>query len=186
MHWAELEQRQPALAAKGRKLLMAPGVLLVGTIRSDGAPRISPVEPLVMAGDLWLSMLLGSQKAKDLLRDPRILVQSITTSPDGKAGEFRIRGSAPPMDDDATISDYAATVAREIGWQPVPGQFHLFRIEIDTVTYIRYENGDQYLTAWPDGGETVRRAITPTSLGPAEPTRQLLKDESATGRPATT
>lgn len=159
-------------------MLVAPGVLLIGTTRRDDTARTSPVELLLMSGDLWLSMLLGSRKAGDLLRDSRILVQSITTSPDGKAGEFRLRGTTHPTDNPAVVGDYAAIVAREIGWQPVPGQFHLFRIAFDSVTYIRYENGDQYLTRWPDGGETVRRAITPTSLGSAEPIRQLLVDET--------
>jgi hypothetical protein len=43
--------------------LIAPGVLLVVTIRRDGTPRVSPVEPLVLDGDLWLSMMWQSRKA---------------------------------------------------------------------------------------------------------------------------
>jgi len=40
--------------------------MLVTTIRSDGTPRVSPVEPFVMDGILWLSMLWRSKKAADL------------------------------------------------------------------------------------------------------------------------
>jgi hypothetical protein len=56
MKWSELERRQPGLADLGRQRLRDPGVVLVATIRRDGTPRLSPVEPFVMDGDLWLSM----------------------------------------------------------------------------------------------------------------------------------
>ena len=57
MDWSELERRQPALAALGRRRLLDPGVVLVATIRADGTPRVSPVEPFSLDGALWLSML---------------------------------------------------------------------------------------------------------------------------------
>jgi len=53
MDWSELEQSQPGLAALGRQRLLEPGVVLVATIRGDGTPRISPVEPFVLDGDGW-------------------------------------------------------------------------------------------------------------------------------------
>ena len=78
MRWDDLHEHQPRLAAIAAERLVAPGVLLVVTIRADGAPRLSPVEPFVLDGDLWLSMMLGSRKAADLVRDPRVLVHSVT------------------------------------------------------------------------------------------------------------
>ena len=89
MRWAELEQRQPRLAERARERLVDPGVLLVVTIRRDGTPRLSPVEPLLLDGELWLSMLWGSRKAADLHRDPRVLVHGIVTSRDGQDGEVK-------------------------------------------------------------------------------------------------
>ena len=52
--WSELERRQPALVGLGRRRLLDPGVVLVATIRADGTPRVSPVEPFVLDGALWL------------------------------------------------------------------------------------------------------------------------------------
>jgi hypothetical protein len=57
----------------------------VATIRSDGTPRISPMESFVLYGVLWLSMLWGSTKAADLQRDPRVLVHSVITSRDANS-----------------------------------------------------------------------------------------------------
>ena len=95
MRWTELEQRQPNLAEVGRQRLIDPGVLLVATIRRDGTPRLSPVEPYVLDGDLLLSMMWQSRKAMDLHRDRRILVHSTVTSRDGGEGEFKLRGPGP-------------------------------------------------------------------------------------------
>jgi hypothetical protein len=93
-------------------------VLVVTTWR-DGTPRLSPVEPLVMDGDLWLSMMWQSTKARDLLRDPRILIHSVITSRDGSEGEFKIRGTARAENDPGVQRRYADTAARELGWEPV-------------------------------------------------------------------
>ncbi|HET6940159.1 MAG TPA: pyridoxamine 5'-phosphate oxidase family protein, partial [Nocardioides sp.] len=86
MRWSELDERQPRLAAKARERLVEPGVLLVVSLRKDGTPRLSPVEPYVMDGRLLLSMLWQSRKARDLQRDPRVLVHGIVTGPDGGEG----------------------------------------------------------------------------------------------------
>lgn len=176
MRWDQLVEQQPRLAEVGEARLVTPGVVLVGTIRADGTPRISPVEPLVWEGDLWLSMLLGSHKATDLQRDPRLLVHSIVTSREGTAGEFKLRGRAGEVTSDAVQRGYAAQVSGRLGWDPVPGRFHLFRVDLDDVAFVRYdpETGDQFVTRWPAGEEFVRRGTSATSVGEPEPYRELL------------
>jgi hypothetical protein len=176
VRWREFAEEAPRLARLGRARLIEPGVVLVGTIRRDGTPRISPVEPLLWEGDLWLSMLLGSYKASDLRRDPRILVHSIVTSRDGGHGEYKVRGTAVAETATELQAGYAAQVRDELGWEPVPGQFHLFRVDLADVTFIRYEQetGDQFVTRWPAGHEFVRRGTSATALSKPEPYRALL------------
>ena len=93
MRWSEISARQPALGVVADRLLIEPGVLLAGTIRRDGTARISGVEPLVLDGDLQLSMMSGSAKSRDLGRDPRIVLNSVITSPSPPA-EIKVRGRA--------------------------------------------------------------------------------------------
>ena len=176
MKWSELERRQPGLADLGRQRLLDPGVVLVATIRRDGTPRVSPVEPLVMDGDLWLSMLWQSTKAADLIRDPRVLVHGVITNRDGREGEFKVRGHARSEKDRAVQWRYGEAVAQALGWKPEAGQFHLFAVDIDHVSYLRYDEptGDQYVTQWPPGREYVRRGTTATSLGQPESRTDIL------------
>ncbi|HEX3815512.1 MAG TPA: pyridoxamine 5'-phosphate oxidase family protein [Mycobacteriales bacterium] len=176
MKWSQLAIEQPALGAVATERLIKPGVLLVGTTRQDGSPRISGVEPLVMDGDLWLSMMQLSTKARDLRRDPRILLHSIITGPE-PAAELKVRGTVRVETDSAVAERYAAAVATEIGWQPVVGQFALFAIDIEDITYVGYdpETHGQHVARWPAGTEYLRPATTPTSLGAPQPVRRLLR-----------
>jgi hypothetical protein len=164
----------------GRLRLFTPGVVLVATIRRDGAPRLSPVEPYVMDGRLLLSMLWQSRKALDLLRDPRALVHGIITSRDGGDGEFKVRGTAQIVAEADVQQRYAGAVARDLGWRPVPGRFHLFALDIDHVTYVRYDDqtGDQYVALWPPAREFVRRGTSAASVGEPQPRRDILVDEA--------
>jgi len=175
MRWSEISARQPALGAVADRLLIEPGVLLAGTIRRDGAARISGVEPLVLDGDLWLSMVSGSAKSRDLRRDPRVVLNSVITSPSPPA-EIKVRGTARAVTEQNRQERYAAAVREQIGWQPVAGQFTLFIVEVIDVTYIGSEpgTGAQHVARWPSGEEYIRPQLTPTSLGPPQAVSRLL------------
>ena len=177
MRWQELQDQQPRLGGIAQNRLIGPGVLLVVTIRQDGTPRLSPVEPFVLDGDLWLSMMLGSRKAADLGRDPRLLVHSIVSGPDGEEGEVKLRGTARGKDDEPTHRRYAEAVSAVLPWSPEVGRFHLFTMDIEQVTYVRYDNatGDQHLAIWPPAKEFVRRGTSATTVGEPEAVREILQ-----------
>jgi hypothetical protein len=176
MRWSEVEQRQRRLAELGRRMLGDPGVVLVATIRTDGAPRVSPVEPLFWNEDLWLSMGWGTLKAADLGRDSRVLVHSIVSTRDGSDGEYKLRGTAVPESGRDVQEQYAGAVAAQLGWTPTPGRFQLFRVDVADLTFIRWDDAtnDQYVTRWPEGTEFVRRGTSATSLGTRESVHELL------------
>jgi hypothetical protein len=176
MRWSQMTAQQPKLSQLAEQRLLAPGVVLVASIRRDGTPRLSPVEPFVLDGTFWLSMLWQSRKAADLIRDPRILVHSVITNRDGGEGEFKIRGTARAEDALQVQRQYADAVAASIGWKPEPGRFHLFDIDIENVVYIRYDNatGDQHVASWPPGREFIRRGTSATSVGEPESVSDLI------------
>jgi hypothetical protein len=145
--------------------------VLVRTIHRDGTPTISPVEPFVMDGDLWLIMMWRSTMAIDLTRDPRILVHSVITSRDGGEGEYKVRGTVHSQTDVAAQRRFADSVEKSLGWLPEPGRFHLFAVDIDQIIFIRYDDasGDQFVACWPKEREFVRRGTSATTLGYPEP-----------------
>jgi len=176
LRWSDLAAQEPTLAALAEEKLIGPGVLLIGTTRRDGTARISGVEPLVMDGDLWLSMMRTSTKALDLSRDPRISLNSIITGPE-PAIEIKVRGRARLVTDPAVHERYASKVAAQLGWQPVVGQFTLFAVDIFDVTQIGYDpkTHGQHVARWPEGTEYIRPATSPTSLGRKQHVRRLLQ-----------
>jgi hypothetical protein len=86
MERAEFAEQAPELAALAERRFEENRLGLVGTLRKDGSPRISPVEVFFVDGVPLLGMMWGSQKALDILRDPRIVVHSTTTNPDATEG----------------------------------------------------------------------------------------------------
>ena len=154
-------------------MLERPGVVLVATIRRDGTPRLSPVEPFFWDGELWLAMMWRSRKAGDLRRDHRVLVHSIITSRDGAEGEAKVRGTAVFEDDVERRSVVCRAIGDAMPWEPDPERVELFRVDVESATLIRYAvSGDQHVMLWPQRRKFVRRETSATSVGKPE-------DESA-------
>ncbi|HEY4948336.1 MAG TPA: pyridoxamine 5'-phosphate oxidase family protein, partial [Acidimicrobiales bacterium] len=99
--------------------------MLVGTLRANGWPRISPVEPLIVDGGLYLGMMWQSRKALDLLGDPRCVVHSTVTDRAGTEGDVKVYGRAVPVDDAGARERYCRALEARIGWRPEE-DFHLF------------------------------------------------------------
>jgi hypothetical protein len=92
--WRDLDQGAPEIARLGMARLAAVPVAMLGTVRPDGSPRISPVEPCLVGGQLLIGAMAWSRKAADLHRDPRYVLHSVMTGPDTGEGELKLHGSA--------------------------------------------------------------------------------------------
>jgi Pyridoxamine 5'-phosphate oxidase len=151
MRWSQFEATNEELGALVRKKLLEPGLVLVATVRVDGSPRVSPVNPHVWDGDLCLSLAATTHKADDVRRDPRVLVHNVVSRVDGADGELKLRAQALPEIDDAALDGFAAAVKERTGWAPPAGTFRLFRLDINDVTFIERENRPAYapeVTRW--------------------------------------
>jgi hypothetical protein len=157
MNWSEFAEAAPELSRFGEERFKSTGLALVGTVRKDGLPRISPVEPLIVDGQLYLGMMWRSRKALDLLRDPRCLVQTVVCNRNDPAEDLKLRGVAVDVRDPETIERYCQALKEAIDWRP-EGQFHLFALDIESATFIKYlPNGDQQLVEWQPGAAPRER-----------------------------
>lgn len=149
MHWNEFATAAPELARLGEERLEKWGLCLVGTIRRDGTPRISPVEPVITGGKLNLGMMWRSKKALDLLRDPRCLLHSIITDKAGTEGEFKLRGQAAEITDEDQRERYCVALYEKIKWRPEGVEWHLFALDIEQAAYQVFENEKRKTEVWP-------------------------------------
>jgi hypothetical protein len=137
MNWSEFKTAAPELAEAGEKLFERVGVILIGTLRKDGSPRISPVEMLIVGNQiypsqLYLGMMPNSLKAQDLLRDGRCTVHSLISDKTAPEGEFKLHGVAVNVQDQAERKFYCDELKKKIGFSPEGMPFHLFSIDIQS------------------------------------------------------
>ena len=124
---------------------------MVGTLRRDGWPRISPVEPFIVDGQLYLGMMWRSRKALDVLRDPRCVVHSTVSDRQGSEGEFKVYGRAVEVTDLKERSRFAEAVFEAIGYRPEEPEFHCFAIVIESVAFTRLQDDKLVHRVWKPG-----------------------------------
>ena len=152
MKWDEFAQACPELARLGEERLRAKELCLVGTLRKNGWPRISPVEPDFVDGELMLGMMWQSPKALDLQRDPRLVVHSVVSNRDGKEGDFKLYGRAAPVEEPEHRARYRATIKARIDWEPAEPNYHLFAVDVDSAGFVTFAE-PRFGLAWdPQGG----------------------------------
>jgi Pyridoxamine 5'-phosphate oxidase len=149
--WADFAHEQPDLARRGEALLEATGLCMLGTLRANGYPRISPVEPLLHEGQLYLGMMWQSRKARDLLRDPRCVVHNAHADKNGTDGDFKLYGLARDVRDPGERERYCRALQAKIGWRPENDEFHLFKVDVTEVGWFRVVNQAHETEAWRPG-----------------------------------
>ena len=154
MSWRKLETGAPEIAAAARELFAQGTVVLIGTLRKDGSPRISCVEPCIFEGELLLGMMWRSRKALDLLRDPRIVVRNTIWGSTGNEREVNLRGRAIEVTDDNARRRYREAVSETIPWEEP--NYHLFSVDIETASLVEYGDGQQTVKLWPAGTTLTR------------------------------
>ena len=149
--WQQFGAQAPELAALGEAQFARTGLALVGTLRRDGWPRISPVEPFIVEGQLYLGMMWRSVKALDLLRDPRCVVHSTVSNRDGTEGEFKVYGRAVEVNDPEERRRFGDAVFAAIGFRPEEPEFHCFAISIESVVFLQLRDSEFHRQVWKAG-----------------------------------
>jgi hypothetical protein len=149
MKWIAFAAAAPELSTLGERRLDQTGLALIGTIRADGSPRISPIEPFFSDGELMLGMMWRSKKALDLLRDPRLTFHTATYDRSGADGDFKLYGTAVDVGDPAMRTRYGDVLEAKIQWRPSE-PFHLFAMDIERAGFVRFGK-EQVAMRWTPG-----------------------------------
>ncbi|MCA1647645.1 MAG: pyridoxamine 5'-phosphate oxidase family protein [Chloroflexi bacterium] len=145
--WSEVAAASPELARIVQERFDAHGLGLLATLRRDGSPRISGIEPLFALNDLWLGMMPGSRKALDLLRDGRFALHSATTDKQVTQGDARVAGVALAVEGEAEFARFRKAFAAHAGYPPPEGPFQLIRADIREISLIK-PGGDHLDIDW--------------------------------------
>jgi hypothetical protein len=143
-----MELGAPEIGQFGMARLNAARVALLGTLRRDGSPRISPVEPYVVQGQLLIGAMAWSAKASDLRRDPRYVLHSAVTGPDSGEGELKLHGSA------AEAGQHLRDLAADAWWRALPPEKAVvFTLHIGQAAFVDWDIGHGLLTVhrWSPG-----------------------------------
>jgi Pyridoxamine 5'-phosphate oxidase len=149
--WTEIEEDAPELAARARELLDAHKHKTLATLRKDGSPRISGTEAEIVDGELLWGSMPRSVKALDLQRDPRFALHSGSDDPPGWSGDAKVAGRAEELDDDERRRALVRAQGNEGG--DGPGEFHLFRADIEELVVTRLNDARDKLVieSWRAG-----------------------------------
>lgn len=133
--WNEFAIAEPDLAGRVRARFDAYRHKVLATLRKDGSPRISGVETTFDDDEVWLGMMKGSVKARDLQRDPRLALHSGTEDPDddamaGVVVDAKLSGRAVEVSDVGVLRKMTGIQEGELP------ESHLFKIDISEVVLI--------------------------------------------------
>ena len=142
--WSTFLADAPALAAAVRARFDANLHHVLGTLRPDGAPRLSGTELRFEDGQVTLGMMPGSRKLSDVHADPRVELHSAPLEEDLAEG-------------DAKLSGHLVEIVRS---EPGHEGAGFFRLELALVSLVRVADDELVLQTWRPGrgtAETRRR-----------------------------
>ncbi len=151
MNWAAFAAAAPELAELGLEGFREQNLCLLGTIRADGWPRISPTEVYFVDGELMLGMMVDSTKVRDLRRDPRLTVMTPQCDREAKRGDFKLYGRVVEVTDPAAREHYGETIFAAIGWRPEE-PYPLYAVDVDSASYISFGEQHRLLRWSPERG----------------------------------
>ncbi|HEY5519234.1 MAG TPA: pyridoxamine 5'-phosphate oxidase family protein [Candidatus Limnocylindrales bacterium] len=154
MNWKDFESAAPMISAFAFEAFNDDHLAILGTLRANGWPRVSPCEVYFVDGELLLGMMPNSAKALDLRRDPRITVVNGQEQRTPKRGDVKLYGTAREIThEQQQLRDrFADAQEAVIDWRPTD-PFHLFALDILTASYISFGEGKRYIRWSPERGE---------------------------------
>ena len=132
--WAEFERADPGLATFGRDRLDG-HVCFHATLRSDGSPRVHPVEPWIAEGLLMVRFRGQSPKVSEVFSRPAICVARSDDQPGRRGGEFLVHGIMEPIPPDHPAASPIVTVTRVL--------LAFFALSVDEAVGTIYEGADR-------------------------------------------
>lgn len=151
--WNDFARQAPRIAEVFVRRHTATGNLcFVATLRSDGYPRISPMEPRIFEGRLVLIGMPNTTKFRDLTRDPRFSLHTATTDTNVGDGDAKVWGEARNVQDPEVHARFAEDLFQESGFDLRKQRFdHFFVADLAGASSLEIRDGQLAITIWKAG-----------------------------------
>lgn len=151
--WTEFTENAPRISTIFKRRHAATGKLcMLATLRADGSPRISPMEPQIFEDHLLLIGMPGTRKFDDLRRDPRFSLHTATVDPQVGDGDAKLWGSVRDADDPALFERFAVALLLETGMDLLDsGTDHFYIADIDGASSLELAGEHLDVTIWKPG-----------------------------------
>jgi nitroimidazol reductase NimA-like FMN-containing flavoprotein (pyridoxamine 5'-phosphate oxidase superfamily) len=158
--WNDFAAQAPRIAdVFVRRHTAAGNLCMLATLRSDGYPRISPMEPSLLEDHLVLVGMPGTTKFLDLGRDPRFCLHTATIDPHVSEGDAKLWGEATHLADEALHRRFAEDLFERTGMDLRGQTFEPFYVaDLTGASSIAVEEDQLLITIWrPGEGEQIVR-----------------------------
>ena len=156
MKWQDFKNAAPLIGALAQETFDDQHVAILGTLRRDGWPRMSPCEVYFVDGELMLGMMPDSNKVLDLRRNSRITVVNGQESREPKRGDVKLYGRAREIFDRGQRARFGDAQEAVIDWRP-PDEAPIFVVDIQRASYISFGKEHRLLRWAPNMGEEELR-----------------------------
>lgn len=142
MSWQNLRNENPSLAETGEERLHG-RVCYLATVRTNGAPRVHPVTPLIGQGRLFVFMEPTSPKGKDIVHNGHYALHCGVEDNEGGGGEFYVWGNGRMITDAAA----RALAAQASPYSPA-ARYVLFELDVDRARSTTYGEDGPIHQSW--------------------------------------
>ncbi len=151
--WSEFAGGAPRIAEIfSRRHAATGGLCMLATLRSDGFPRISPLEPRVFEGELWIGGMPNTRKFHDLARDPRFSLHTATVDPQVSDGDAKLWGVVHNVQDPELHQRYAEWLFEETGFDLRGQKFpDFYAADLAGASSVEVGGGHLDITIWKPG-----------------------------------
>ena len=156
--WRQFTEEAPSVAALFLRRHQATGKLcMLATLRADGSPRISPIEPVIFEGMLVLAGMPNTRKFDDLARDPRFCLHTATVDTRVADGDAKLFGTVTDLQDETVHARFAQKLFDDSGFDIRGQKFdHFYIADLTGASTVEVIDDRLDITVWkPGAGETV-------------------------------
>jgi len=164
--WKQFCEAEPELGARAQAILSSTTNCVLGTVRADGSPRLSGIDPFFLDDELWIGCMPNSRKGADLRRDARLSLHGIPWEsrkikdgrPDPGDGDAKVTGRAVPVEDPAEVQAIFARYFADLDFD-TPSDGELFHVDLDSVVTVGVDGEELVIDRWSTetGRVVVRR-----------------------------